>query len=734
MTGEARAPDGAVPRSDAPAARSARPVRVGLGVLGVALLVLVAFVAWGESQGWPFLADPLQRRLSAAMHRDVSLAPQDGGPAQARIHLLGGLRVDAPRIRISAPQWSREPHLLLATEASFRFGYGDVLRAWRGGPLHIRSIRAEQLDLAVERLADGRASWQFQSDPDQPARPAPTIGQLEVPDGAVRYRDAILDAAVDSHFTLIDGSGRPASTAISASAAASEASPGAGAPAAAGSARGLRVVANGKYRGFPVKGRLETYGILPLAGDEAASIAMPVELDATVGRARLQFRGTATDAVHLGAMTGVFTLAGPSLAAVGDPLGVTLPTTPAFRTEGRIAQRGDVWNAVFDSARIGSSRLAGAFTYDVGRPRPLLSGRLSGSRLLLADLGPAIGTAAPASAASGPETKARAVKTSGRVLPEREFDLPALRAMDANVAIDLAEVDLGTRYLEPLRPMRAHLQLNDGVLRLTDIDARTGQGRLAGTVQLDGREKKRAVWTTALRVADVRLERWVRQTRSDGAPPYVSGRLRGIANLRGEGRSTAQILATLKGQVGFQLQDGKISHLAVEAAGIDIAQGLGLLIAGDKALDVQCGVADLQAQAGILRPRAFVLDTTDSTLAIDGSVSMVDETLDLRAIVSPKDFSPLALRTPLHVRGPFDAPKVSLEKGPLARRLGAAALMALVTPIAALLPLVDTGDPDGAAQALAEGCRSLVKRSGATAAKAAPPAASSPARSGARRS
>ena len=732
MTVEARAPDSAAPESAPAPARRNASMRWGFGVVGIVLLGLVLFVAWGESQGWPFLAEPLQRRLSAAIHRDVSFSREGSNKAQARIHLLGGVRVEAPRIRIAAPDWSGEPHLLLATEASFRFGYADLWRAYRGGPLHIRSIKAEQLDLAVERLADGRASWQLRSDPDATAGPAPTIGHLEVADGAVRYRDGVLDAAVDAHFTLIDSSGRPATA--TGDAAASSSSSAAAPARAASAAHGLRVVANGKYRSFPLEAHLQTSGILPLVGNQAASLAVPVELAATIGRARLDFRGTATDAIHLGAMTGVFTLAGPSLAAVGDPLGITLPSTPAFRTEGRIAQRGTVWNAVFDSARIGSSRLSGAFTYDVGRAKPLLSGRLGGSRLLLADLGPAIGAPAPASAASGATgagSKPRAVKTSGRVLPDREFDLPSLRAMDANVAVDIAEVDLGTQYLEPLRPLRAHLQLNDAVLRLTDIDARTAQGRLGGSVQLDGRHQ-RAVWTTALRVSDVRLERWVKQTRADGGPPYVSGRLRGVANLHGEGRSTAQILGTLKGNVGFQLQDGKISHLAIEAAGIDIAQGLGLLVVGDKPLDISCAVADLQAQAGILRPRAFVLDTTDSTVAIDGAISLVDETMALRAVVSPKDFSPLTLRTPVHVRGPLNAPQVSLEKGPLARRLGAAALLALVTPIAALLPLIDTGDRDGAAHALAEGCRALVKRSGSTAAKAAP--AASPAKAGARRS
>jgi hypothetical protein len=328
--------------------------------------------------------------------------------------------------------------------------------------------------------------------------------------------------------------------------------------------------------------------------------------------------------------------------------------------------------------------------------------------LVLADLAPAIGAPTPAVPASGAAARGR---SEGKVLPAREFDLPSLRAMDANVLVEIGEVDLGTAYLEPLRPLHGHLRLNDGVLRLTDLDVRTAQGRLGGSLELDGRGD-RALWTAALRWSDVRLERWVRQPRADGGPPYVSGRLRGMANLSGQGRSTAKILASLKGQVSMQLHEGKVSHLAIEAAGIDIAESLGLIIRGDKALNVNCGVADLQAKEGVLRPRVLVLDTDDSSVWVDGSISLATETLDLRAVVSPKDFSPLALRTPIHVRGVLADPKLSLETGPLARRVGAAALLALITPAAAFLPLVDTGDPDQAERALAQGCRALAERSG----------------------
>jgi len=106
----------------------------------------------------------------------------------------------------------------------------------------------------------------------------------------------------------------------------------------------------------------------------------------------------------------------------------------------------------------------------------------------------------------------------------------------------------------------------------------------------------------------------------------------------------------------------------------------------------------------VLRPRALVIETTDSTVWADGSVSLKGEALDLRAVVTPKDFSPLALRTPLLVKGTFKSPRIAVEKAPLARKVAGAVLLGLLNPLAAIVPFVDTGDkdnkPDSCAQLL----------------------------------
>ena len=677
-------------------------------IAGLAALVMVVAFGICEALGWPFLAAPMQRWLGDALQRRVSLSADPATQPQVRIRLLGSIGLQAAHIEIGAPPWSTEPYMLRARDAHMKLGYGDLWRARGGEPLRIRELRAAELDSRIERRADGSASWQFGKPADTPERAThlPVFGRLQVDAGRLSYRDALIAAELDATYSLVEGSNITAAG-----------------PQASGAASGLRFTGKGSYQKQPLSIELKTDGVLPVIADDAAQIALPVRLEARIGGAAIMFEGTATDALKLSALKGRFSVQGPSLAALGDPLNVTLPTTGPFRAQGLIAKEGVVWNAVFERATIGASRLAGVFTYDPQPKRPLLSGRLTGAKLLLADLGPTVGAPTKKSAAV-PEvvpTSAAAQRVTaapGRVLPAREFDLPSLRAMDANVLVEIDNLDLGSTFLEPLKPLRTHLVLIDGVLTLRELDARTGQGRLFGSVALDGRSAQ-ALWTADLRWSGVRLESWIRQVRADNAPPWATGRLDGQARVAGQGKSTAAILGTLRGEVRMQVKDGTVSHLAVEAAGLDVAQSLGVLIKGDDALVVRCSVVDLVAEKGLLKPRAMVIDTDDSTLWVDGSLSLATESMDLRVVTSPKDFSPLALRTPVRVHGSFAKPAYSLEKGQIGMRVGAAALLALLNPLAAVLPLLDPGSSDEAKKG-ADTCRALSKRIAARPTLAAP--------------
>jgi len=767
----------------------------GLAWLG-AVLAVVAALGVGEWMGWPMLAGPLQRGLSQQMHRTVSLqaavepgqastaapaasaARPPSAPASAqaqaqarggfRVRFLGGVHLSAPWLTVAAPDWSAAPYLVQAQDLVLDLRYSDLWRAWHGQPLRIQGLQARQLDAHLERHADGRVSWQLGPDrrPLDPAAPAlalPVVERLVVAQGRVHLQDvpgalslqadlSVQAAAAPALGSLLQvrGQGHYRGLPLTLALTAAGALPGARAAARTDAQTGAQTGGQTGGQTAPQKGANAGAS----ADANADAPAVPLTLSARVGRTSLTFAGSATDPVRLLGLTGRFTVQGPSLAAVGDPLRVTLPTTAAFHSRGRLARRADGWYVLIDDATVGSSQLNGAFVYYTDRAVPLLAGRLGGKRLHLADLGPAVGLAAKGLAGAPVAADARLAgeqsagasavvpvpavlpaalpglarpagaaparvdrRHPGKVLPDRPFDLAALRVMDADVLIDIAEADLNTPWLAPLRPLHGHLLLAGGVLTLRDLDARTAQGRLGGQVQLDGRSRL-ALWTADLRWDGVRLEHWVRQTRAKTSAPYVSGQLNGRAKLAGQGRSTAEILSSLQGTAHTELTGGSISHLAVEAAGLDLAQALGVLVVGDDALPVGCAVADLVADRGVFRPRVMVLDTTDSALWVEGSLSLATEALDLRAVVSPKDFSPLALRSPLHVQGSFAHPKLTLELGRLAPRVAAAALLALVNPLAALIPLLDTGDTDRAARA-ADSCRSLMERHPAAAVRSA---------------
>jgi uncharacterized protein involved in outer membrane biogenesis len=696
-----------------------------LATLGV-VVALVAAVLVCEALGWPFLVSPVQRWLASTIDRRVEFNDASGGQSGVRVGLLGGVRVDAQRIEIGAPAWSKAPYTLLAQDARLRLGYLDLWRAWRGEPLRIQRLEARELDGTLERMADGRASWQFGRKPAAEAEagrvPLPSFARLRVGKGHLNYTDEMLPASVEAYFALSDGTG-PAAAGVAASGAsdpggifvraggaAKSASAAAAAVELAPGERGLRLNAFGHYRKLPVRVELRTSGVLGLLEEGSEATAQPLRLIASVGQAHLTFDGTTTDPLHFAGLKGRFTVSGASLASIGDPLGITLPTTPPFKTRGTLVKDGGLWKAVFDDATIGSSRLAGAFTYESRlRKVPLLSGRITGSRLVLADLGPAVGAEG---AGDDPPAKAKPA-SSERVIPDRKFDLPSLRAMDANVLIDIAMFDPGTTVIEPLRPVHAHLLLADGVLTIADFQGRTAQGRLAGFLQLDGRGKQ-ALWTADMRALGVDLGHWLRIKRSDPqSPSYLSGKLDALVQVKGAGRSTAEILGSLNGDIRAHVRQGSVSHLVIEMLGLDVAQALGIkLVKGDKSLPLLCNVIDLDVAGGVARPKAFVFDTTDSAVFVDGTLSLKTEAIDVRAVVSPKDFSPLTLRTPIRVQGTLGDPQVSIEAGKLVGKAGAAAVLgALVAPLAAIVPFVDPGAREEAKETAAR-CAALVDTSG----------------------
>jgi uncharacterized protein involved in outer membrane biogenesis len=665
-------------------------------VIAAFIATFIVIIALFEHAGWPFLAAPIEKQLSRLSNRQISFGSETlGKSAQTkqqdnqtatdelfRVTFIGGLTLHSVKLHIAAPDWSKTPYFIEADNVKLKLRYVDIWRAYSGHPIHVKSLQATKLDGYIERMSDGRASWQFSDKPTDPNKPVllPSFDELLVTNGLLHIDDVPLKSKLEAKISLANNLNKAQPEASKSNDLKSST---------------LTASAIGSYQALPLKIQLLSTGVTQSNTGQSERLPVAIKFNATVGRANLVFNGTTKDVMRMDDFTGSFSLKGPSLAAVGDLLGVTLPTTAAFSSNGVIDKQDLIWRVNLNKMAIGDSRLNGNFSYDRSLSVPLLKGKLGGEKLVITDLGPAFGATPDA-------------KNPNKVLPSRPFDLVSLRKMNADVLVDIQYLDLKTSFLEPLKPLKGHIKLKDAVLSLNEIKALTADGRLTGDIDLDGRGSK-ALWDAKLAWNGVRLERWVKQKRASGLPPYISGKLNGGALLQGQGKSTAEILASLNGSFRSELYEGAVSHLGIEVAGLDVAESIGLLFKGDDVLPVQCAVVDLQAKNGVFTPRAMVVDTADSTVWVDGSLSLASETLNLRAMSLPKDFSPLTLRAPLNITGQFVNPQVSLEKKRVGLKLAASVLLAIVNPLAAVIPLLDSGDTKEAKRRAA-GCLNIMQR------------------------
>jgi AsmA family protein len=655
-----------IPRSPAPWVTFKR-LRVPVVVVSFVLAVVATLWAC-ESAGWPFLAAPVERWLSGRLQREVSLKGADAIGFQLK--LFGAIDLQVKKFTVAKADWSTRGPMGLADNLHIRLGYRELFSSRNGGPLRLELLSADTARIDLERRSANQANWMFRDKSSEmdlrPFFETVSFGSIRIGQGNLSVIDAVRNLTLQSEFRF----GQNEMSILKSS-----------------ELDGLFASGKGRFREFPVSFSLTAGSTQVLWKSDPAGAVLPFSLSARVGDAKLNFKGSVIDPLERREIKGTYVLSGPSLALVGLPLGVILPTTRTFEMKGRLSVRDSLWSTVVDSAEIGRSRLSGAFQFDTGPGHlPTLMGQLRGSVLWLEDLGPAIGM---------PIDNRTPRLPGARLLPQRPFNLPALGLMNANVLVNLDRLESGNSVLQAVAPLRARILLNDAQLQISDIDARLAQGQVRGNVRIDGRKTK-AQWQVHLLASKIELSQWVkqerRQARASPSPPFISGRLAARIDLKGEGRSTAEMLATSDGKILMQLTRGTVSHLAIELAGIDIAQSLGVWLKGDDSLPITCGVADLEVKAGVARSKVVLVDTKDSTLWLEGTVSLADEKIDLEVKVNPKDFSPLALRSPLQVNGQISAPVVSIKKTPFIGKLVSAIVLGAISPLAAFLPLIDVGD------------------------------------------
>lgn len=666
----ASTPPTAAPRASSTSRTRTRTTRIVLTVIGllvaipaIALVILLNY-DWNKARPW------LNARASDALGRpfaingDLSLrwekpAAVLGSQASWRDHIPWPHLI-ANDVHVSNPEGMPARDTASVRQLSFSLNPFALLHH----TITIPVLRFQSPAVDLLRNADGANNWTFH----HKEKPSPWTLDLErvvFAKGVVQVHDALTKTAVTADVDTLD----------------------------ADPTYGVSWKLRGTYNGAPVSGGGKAGAVLSL---KEQSTPYPVKADFTQGATHISVEGTVTRPAKLAALDLRLKLAGASMARLYNLSGVLLPETPAFSTEGRLIGAIDAnsshWTYDKFKGKVGSSDIAGRLEYQSGKPRGMLSGEVVSRALNFADLGPLVGADSNASKAA---RGVAAVQPAGKVLPVETFRTERWKTVDADVKYS-AERIVRDKQL-PISKLNTHLVMQAGVLTLNPLNFTIAGGNMVSNIKLDGsgREGKDAIKATA-KVTARHLQ--IKQLFPTIEKMQATvGEVNGDAQLSATGNSIATLLAGANGELKTLINQGSVSKLLLEEMGLNIGNVVLTKVFGDKPVQLNCMATDFAVTNGLMRTRVFVVDTDEAVITAEGTVNLADEQMNLTLHPQTKSLRIFSLRAPLHVSGPFNQPRVSVDKGVLAMKAGGALALAAAAPIAALLPLINTGPGENSA-------------------------------------
>src|SRR6202047_4526066 len=633
-------------RVGAPRAKKARLWSLlGLVVLIVALLLALSFID---------LKHPLERVASARSGRSVVIA----GGLQRHLWSLTPV-VTLNDLTVGNPPWESGPPMLRAKRLQLRVQLLSLLR----GRVILQQVEMDEPVIYLHRDPSGRANWTFESkkptnEPAGPPARLPVVRNLLIQDGQLTVVDEILHLDVQATVHALEH-------------------------ATANDPKALHITGKGTVNKQPLT--VEVLGGPLLTVDPGRPY--PFALRIAAGQVHIESDGVVRKPFDLGQIGFVIRASGPDLADLYYLTQLAFPNTPPFQLQASIEREGSQVRVDPLAGRLGGSDLRGGLMIDISRKRPTVRGDVVSKQLRLRDLAESLGSkpkpagARPPArrsmtAQEKPPRKPRAppatVAPEARLFPDARLQVDRVRAMNAGVQITAVSIEAGS---VPLDPVALHIKLEDGVLSLDPFEFQMPEGKLHGTVSIDAR-KSTPDTQLDLRVSDIQLAQFKGKT-PDAAPP-LSGEVQARMLASGRGDSMHDFVADANGKVTFILPHGEINSAFAELTGINVAEGLGLLLKGGKdRAEIRCGVAQFGVEDGTMHVQDLIVDTENVRITGNGQIRLGPEELDLSLKGDPKKFRLTRLKAPVKIGGHLLKPSIgigagkALTQGAIATALGA---------------------------------------------------------------
>ena len=615
-----------------------------LPILGIFFLLIVILFIWFD---WNMIKPYVERQVTDKTGREFVIR----GDLDVRLSI--NPLISAEEISLANAEWGTEQPMLDIDRASFRISLWDLIL----GDIVLPEVSISRPKILLEKSADGKRNWDLKK-PEEETEP-PKIGKLALDDGKLIFRDP--KTKTDVHVTIFTDS--------------------------AGDVREmpLNVSAAGTYADLSFTAQALGGQLMSLTDKTAP---YPIKARAEIGTTRATAEGTITGLQELASMDLKLNIYGDDLSALYPIVGIVFLPSPPYEISGNLTHQKTEWSMKGFSGTVGNSDMGGDLIFDTGGARPILRGDVVSKVLDLNDLRGIIGARKAPQPQDSPEEKQEKKESieaqKDRLLPDQEFRVDRLRAMDADVKFtgeSIRNKDL------PVEHLHTHLKVDNGLMTIDPLIFGAAGGNIVGSVTINGRED--------IPSAEARID--VKRLQLPRLLPKVelthgsAGLMGGAARVKAHGKSVGGLLGSADGRFSLIMSGGQISNMLLEIIGLDAGEIIKSLFAGDKNVPIRCAVLDFGIKNGIMATETFVIDTTDTNILGEGQISMLEETIEMKLSPEPKDMSILSLRTPVHIAGTFKHPKAYPDKM-LAIRVGAAVVLGvLATPLAALIPTIETG-------------------------------------------
>jgi uncharacterized protein involved in outer membrane biogenesis len=636
---------------------------------------------------WDWLRHPLERYVTRTTHREFRISNLD-------VDLGWTPAIKMKDVVFGNAGWSSQASPMAQVQSlEFTVSLRDLL----DHKILVPRVALSHADFLFEKAVDGRKNWLIQDSSQSTGASTFRISSISVNQGHLRYINHGEPMTVDIEANTFDPEVAP--TVNHADAALHNTS------------YTTLYSFSGKYHEASFSGEALTGDVLSF---QESGITFPIKGKLNAGTTRALVEGTIADVMNISAIDVQLQIKGSTLANLYPFLLLPLPASPPYEFRGHLVQKGDRYGIDDLSGKIGATDIRGSGDYLRREPRPLLTARLESTLLKLSDLGPIIGletkeTAAKAGVSVNPtqadtntreqaQTKERQsggdkVLPAGRlaamgdgILPRGKFDGRRISAIDADVDFAAAKLDAPTAL--PLESMKFSFHLHDAVAKLTPLQFGFAGGNIVSNITIDARQEKLLHSTIDTDFRHIQVAKLF------PAMPKLAkgaGELGAQIRLKGTGASIADAAGTANGSLAVAIANGQVSNLVDALAGLNGGKIIALMVGGDKDIAVRCGGAAFRVRDGIGKSQLFVVDTEQTRVDGTGTFNLKDEQFNFTVTPKPKKPGILSLRTPLNLYGSFRHPQYGLDRGKLVLRVGSALALGLISPFAAILPLIETG-------------------------------------------